>query len=164
MITRALLVSFLAVMLIQPAAAGEGPFDVKQLTNRPHLLGAMVWVYGKATVPLLRTHTLFSNSAIRPNRNALVSFNSATGILPQCNQKLASAPDARCVHACDGAMEACERQCSLALTTCLDQCLGIGFACDYYCRITHLRCKANCGRDHNACLFNCPTRGGGKES
>ncbi len=165
MITRALVVCFLAVMLSQPAAAGKSPFDVTQITNRPHLLEAIVWgVYGEAMVPWLRTHTLFSNSAVRPSRNALISFNSATSILSQCNQKLASAPDARCVRACDGAKEACDRQCSVALTTCLDQCLGVGFACDYYCRVTYLRCKSNCGRDHDACLFNCPTRGGGKES
>lgn len=165
MMTRALGVCFLAVMLIQPAATGKGPSDVKEITNGPHVLEALVWaMYGEAMAPWLRTRTLFSYNAIRPSRMSIGPFDRVMRTFSPCSQTLAFGPDQKCANACDAAKESCDRQCSSARATCLDQCLGIGFACDFQCQAAYFLCKPKCGRAHDACVFNCPTRGGEKES
>ena len=164
MITRALVACLLAVMLIQPAAAGTGPPDVEQRTSRPYLLEAIASaIYDEATVFWVRTDPRFSNSAIRSSW-ATLAANRATGTFSQCSQMVAVGPDARCVRACDAAKESCGRQCSSARATCLDQCLGIGFACDFQCHAAYYLCRPNCGGTRDACVFDCPTRGGGRES
>lgn len=154
MAIRGLIGCLLAVMLIQPTAAGTSVSNVAQTGIHEHPPGAMSG----------DNHPLLSYSAIGPTLAHLASLHNATGTLSPCSQKLALGPDLRCVSACDASKESCDRQCSSVRATCLAQCLGLGFACDYYCHAASFVCKANCGRAHDACVSNCPTRGAEKES
>ncbi len=154
MLIRGLIGCLLAVMLIQPTAAGTSASNVDQIAIHEHVPEAMSG----------DNHPQLSNIAIGPTWTYLASLHNATGTFSPCSQKLAFGPDLRCVSTCDASKESCDRQCGSVRATCLAQCLGLGFACDYYCHAASFVCKANCGRAHDACVSNCPTRGGEKES
>ena len=162
--TRALVLCFLAVMLVQPAAAGTGPSGVDRNIDRPHLPDVMSLGDLQPVASWVRAHGYVSNDTIRPMRTTLGPVNSARGTSSLCNQKLALGSDPRCVSTCDASRESCDRQCGSSRSGCMAQCPALGFACDYYCQAAYLVCKGNCGRARDGCVNSCPPKGGEKES